>query len=65
MHKIADKGPLAITAAKKCLDASRTMSVEEGNVLEADLMKELAATKDVAEGIGAMLAKRKPVFSGE
>ena len=63
--QIADKGPLAIAAAKKCLDASRTMSIEEGNVLEADLMKELAATKDVAEGIGAMLAKRKPVFTGE
>ena len=63
--QIADKAPLAIAGAKKCLDASRTLSIEDGNKLEAEIMKKLMATKDLQEGITAMLSKRKPNFIGE
>jgi E-phenylitaconyl-CoA hydratase len=63
--KIADNAPLAVAAAKKCLLASRTLSIEDGNALELELTSKLMDSKDLAEGITAVFAKRKPVFKGE
>ncbi len=63
--QIADNAPLAIAAAKKSLDASRTMSIDEGNQLELELAAELSRSKDLEEGITALFSKRKPVFKGE
>ncbi len=61
---IADNAPLAIKAAKKSMNASRTLSIEDGNALEAKLAKELGESKDLAEGITALFSKRKPEFKG-
>ncbi len=63
--KIADNAPLAVAAAKKCLLASRTLSIEDGNKLELELTANLMDSKDLAEGINAVFSKRKPVFKGE
>lgn len=63
--QIADNAPLAISAAKKSLDATRTMSIDEGNELEFKLAQELSKSKDLEEGVTALLTKRKPVFKGE
>ncbi len=63
--KIADNAPLAIKAAKKSMNASRTLSIEEGNKLEYELALELTQSKDLQEGIAAILSKRKPNFKAE
>ena len=62
---IADNAPLAVAAAKKSLNATRTMTIEQGNDLEYELVKTLKDSKDIAEGIAAILSKRKPNFTGE
>ncbi|MHA2251581.1 MAG: enoyl-CoA hydratase/isomerase family protein [Candidatus Kariarchaeaceae archaeon] len=62
---IADNAPLAIAGAKKSMNASRTMSIEEGNALEAEIAKELTDSEDLREGATAILGKRKPVFKGK
>ncbi|MHA2504005.1 MAG: enoyl-CoA hydratase/isomerase family protein [Candidatus Kariarchaeaceae archaeon] len=63
--KIADNAPLAIKYAKQSLNKSRTMSVEEGNDFEFEAVQVLKSSKDLQEGIKAMLSKRKPEFIGE
>ncbi|MCY3413026.1 MAG: enoyl-CoA hydratase/isomerase family protein [Candidatus Heimdallarchaeota archaeon] len=63
--QIADNAPLALDAAKKAMNASRTMSILDGNNYEAQLFADLAKSKDLEEGVTALLAKRKPKFTGE
>lgn len=63
--KIADNAPLAVAEAKRSMNASRTLSIEEGNALEADILMKLSSTADLKEGITAMFEKRKPSFKGE
>jgi enoyl-CoA hydratase len=63
--KIADNAPLSIKYSKQSLNKSRTLSVEEGNQFEFEAVKILKSSKDLQEGIRAMLAKRKPEFTGE
>jgi enoyl-CoA hydratase len=63
--KIADNAPIAVHEAKRVIDAVRTMNIEDANKVQLESAMKLSATKDLAEGIKAMLEKRKPVFSGE
>ncbi|WP_128546247.1 enoyl-CoA hydratase/isomerase family protein [Larkinella soli] len=55
----------AIGAMKLALNQSLTNSLEEQMEKEAQYQDLLGFTKDVAEGIGAFLTKRKAVFSGK
>ena len=64
--KIAKRAPLAIGAAKACVNFGSEMSVDEG--MEYQLRESIAMfhTKDLKEGITAFFKeKREPHFTGE
>jgi len=60
--KIVKKGPLGVAAAKKVLNRTGDLSLEQGLELESDKWADLAATEDMKEGARAFLEKRKPVY---
>lgn len=62
---VADNAPLAIKSAKQSLNATRTLSIEDGYKLDTELQSKLNDSKDLQEGISALFAKRKPKFTGE
>jgi len=62
---IAEKGPLAIAAAKKVLnDGADEASLRKANDLEIEAFAGCFATKDQEEGMKAFLGKRAPKFEG-
>ena len=64
--KIAKRAPLAIGAAKACVNFGSEMSIDEG--MEYQLRESIAMfhTKDLKEGITAFFKeKREPKFTGE
>lgn len=63
--KIAEKGPLAISNAKKAVDYGLDMHLCSAQALETELFSNLCETRDMKEGIQAFMEKRKPVFIGE
>ena len=63
--KIAEKGPLAISNAKKAVDYGLDMNLSSAQALETELFSNLCETRDMKEGIQAFMEKRKPVFIGE
>ena len=60
--KIGKRGPLGVAAAKKVLNRTRDLSLEQGLELESDVWASLAATEDMKEGARAFLEKRKPEY---
>jgi enoyl-CoA hydratase len=60
--KICKKGPLGVAAAKKVLNRTRDLSLEQGLELESDIWASLAATEDMKEGARAFVEKRKPKY---
>jgi enoyl-CoA hydratase len=64
--KISRKAPLAIGAAKACVNFGSEMPLDEG--MEYQLRESIAMfhTKDLKEGINAFFKeKREPIFTGE
>jgi len=61
-RQIADKSPDAIVAAKKLLNASALLSVEDGLVLEAELQQGLLGSPNQMEAVTANFEKRPPRF---
>jgi len=63
-RKILEKPPLAVKLAKRALNASRSMSLQDGLRYELSLFSILFSTEDAKEGMRAFLEKRKPEFRG-
>jgi enoyl-CoA hydratase len=62
--KIRKRGPLGVAAAKKVLNRTRDLSLEQGLELEADFWSALSSTEDMKEGARAFIEKRKPEYKG-
>ncbi|MFI6292784.1 enoyl-CoA hydratase/isomerase family protein [Nonomuraea sp. NPDC050790] len=61
---IAERGPLAVQAAKALIDQAAERPLDDGLALELDASEAVFATQDAREGARAFLAKRPPVFGG-
>lgn len=62
--RLAAGPPLALAATKRAVNAATMDGFEDALEREARGQVLLSKTDDVAEGIGAFLAKRRPHFSG-
>lgn len=63
-REIADRAPLAVQAAKKCIDMSLQVDLESGLNYEAECVKAVVVSEDQREGFAAFAEKRKPVWKG-
>jgi enoyl-CoA hydratase len=63
-NTIALKAPIAIKYCLEAVNSGMNLTLEEGQVLEADLFGLVFATEDCREGTSAFLEKRKPHFKG-
>jgi len=61
-EKIAEKGQLAVMAAKDAINRAYETTLAEGVLHERRLFQSLFATADQKEGMRAFLDKRKPQF---
>jgi enoyl-CoA hydratase/carnithine racemase len=64
-EKLSLKAPLAIKAAKQCIQMTSKTDVRSGVEFEEVAWSSLYATKDQKEGMKAFVEKRKPIFLGE
>jgi enoyl-CoA hydratase/carnithine racemase len=63
-ERLAGGAVLAIAAIKRCVHEGGGMSLDDGLVLEAEMMEQLFRTKDAAEGLQAFVEKRPAEFVG-
>jgi enoyl-CoA hydratase len=63
--KIAEKSPVAVSFAKKAVNAYYSMSLKDGLKYELSLFSVLVSTEDAKEGLKAFMEKRKPEFKGK
>jgi len=61
-NKLASKSPLALRIGKEGLNRLQDIPYHQGLDVMDDLFATLASTEDAVEGVGAFLAKRKPVW---
>ncbi|MCB9753521.1 MAG: enoyl-CoA hydratase/isomerase family protein [Myxococcales bacterium] len=64
VETIAQKGPLAVAAAKRVLHAGADMVLARANQAEIEAFASLFATQDQREGMAAFLEKRAAGFTG-
>ena len=63
--KILTRAPIAVGFSKTLVNSSMSLTLEEGDKLEAEFYSKCFDTYDQKEGMKAFLEKRKPVFKGE
>jgi enoyl-CoA hydratase len=62
---IASKAPLAITAAKRIINAGAHLAIDDALAIEAVEFGTLVDTEDFREGTNAFLEKRKPAWQAK
>lgn len=62
--EIAARGPRAVRHAKRLIDASVDVPLDEGMALELDASEDVFASEDMLEGAQAFKDKRPPRFTG-
>jgi len=62
---LAAKAPLAMKAAKRCLNYGDDVNLDAGLYYELKTWAGLYATEDQKEGMAAFLEKRQPVYKGK
>lgn len=62
--RIASRGPLAVAAAKRVIDAGADMTLPAATVIESQAFAQCFATADQREGMTAFLGKRPAQFAG-
>ncbi len=65
LESIISKGPVAVGMAKKSIQATWDMEIDEAFKFEAELFGDLFLTADTKEGLQAFVEKRKAQFKGE
>ncbi len=63
-QRLAAGPALAIAAIKRCVHEGVQKTLDDGLVLEAELMEQLFRSKDADEGLHAFVEKRTPEFVG-
>jgi len=63
--KIVKKAPLAVGYAKHAIGKGMQCDLDTGMAIESDMFGNCAATEDKAEGMGAFIEKRKPVWKNQ
>jgi enoyl-CoA hydratase len=61
---IAQKGPVAVRAAKRVINEGLDNTLSDGNELEVEAFAACFRSDDRREGMGAFLEKRTPAFRG-
>jgi enoyl-CoA hydratase/carnithine racemase len=59
-----ERAALAVGHIKRAVQTGIEIGLEQGLALERELQAQLFASSDAKEGIGAYVAKRKPMFQG-
>lgn len=65
LENILNKGPIAVSAAKKSVQAAWDLQIDEALQMEAEQFGELFQTEDTQEGMKAFVEKRKAQFTGK
>lgn len=63
-EEVSAKAPLAVQAAKKCINMSLQVDLEAGLDYEAECVKDVFGSEDHEEGGTAFREKREPVWKG-
>ena len=64
-REICDKGPVGVKMAKKALNMSLELDLDEGLKWEGECYKGVIYTEDRVEGLKAFVEKRKPEYKGK
>lgn len=65
VDRLADKSPLALAHCKRLIDTGMEKTEKEAMRTEIETTIAHCGSRDVAEGLAAFAAKRKPVFTGK
>jgi enoyl-CoA hydratase len=63
-HRLAERSPVAMSAAKRAIVLSEWPESGQRNILESALFAAVCTSRDRVEGVSAYLEKRQPKFDG-